>query len=157
MASGTAFADPPRAGLPKWVPYALAATAVVVIGLVAALIFVLADSPTTSAPVAAPTLIVVDADDVVLGRDVASIAARLPSPRRRNAPPHHRFPRRGIGVVNSAVDIYDIPDGVGNVIGVLGRDRRVSLVEPCRDGWCHVCIPEMPGGTGWVWGEFLTF
>lgn len=63
----------------------------------------------------------------------------------------------GEATVNGDVDIYDVPDGVGNVIGVLDRGRRVGLVEPCRDGWCHVVLPEMPGGKGWVWGEFLTF
>jgi hypothetical protein len=63
----------------------------------------------------------------------------------------------GVGTVVDAVDIYDVPDGVGNVIGVLHPGRQVTLVEPCRDGWCHVVLPEMPGGTGWVWGEFLKF
>ena len=57
-------------------------------------------------------------------------------------------------MVNDAVDVYDIPDGVGNVIGVLHPGRRVSLVEPCRDGWCRLSADKT---SGWaqeaeVWG-----
>jgi hypothetical protein len=138
------------------VPYAIAAATVVVIGLVAALVFVLTDSPTTSAPVAEstpPSSSATPSSSAATSSSVAGAPQQAASPTPTAAP----IPTAGTGVVNSAVDIYDVPDGVGNVIGVLGRDRRVSLVEPCRDGWCHVTIPEMPGGTGWVWGEFLTF
>lgn len=50
--------------------------------------------------------------------------------------------------VNGDVDLYDVPDGVGNIIGILRKGTSVELTEPCRDGWCHV-------KQGWVWGEFL--
>jgi hypothetical protein len=59
--------------------------------------------------------------------------------------------QRGITVnvtVNGDVDVYDVPDGVGTVIGMLAKGATVQLVEPCRDGWCHV-------QNGWVWGDFL--
>lgn len=55
--------------------------------------------------------------------------------------------QRGV-TVNGDVDLYDGPDGVGNVIGMLRKGTTVQLAEPCRDGWCHV-------QNGWVWGEFL--
>jgi hypothetical protein len=60
----------------------------------------------------------------------------------------------GTAVVKQAVDIYDAPDGVGNKIGgddfFLTPGRELRLVEPCRDNWCHLVIPEVPGG-GWGW------
>lgn len=124
---------------------------VVVIGLVAALIFVLVGSSTTSQPVAAPTT------PSPSTSSPSSVATSSPVPAPSETITTPTIPATGTAVVNSAVDIYDVPDGVGTVIGVLGQDRRAGLVEPCRDGWCHVAIPEMPGGTGWVWGEFLTF
>jgi serine/threonine protein kinase len=146
--------DPPaRGGLPKWVAYVLVGTGVVVVGLVAALIFVLTSSP-TSTPVATSTP---PSTSSVSSSVPSSSVTESPKPPPSETPSAPTLPPAGPAVVNSAVDIYDVPDGIGTVIGVLGKDRRVSLVEPCRDGWCHVVLPEMPGGTGWVWGEFLTF
>jgi serine/threonine-protein kinase len=146
---------PPRTGLPKWVPFALAATVVVVIGLIAALLFVLLRSSSPSNPVAAPS-------PSSSSSVTSSSSTGTPTPTSTpsvtsSAPTPPAVPPMGEATVNGDVDIYDVPDGVGNVIGVLDRGRRVGLVEPCRDGWCHVVLPEMPGGKGWVWGEFLTF
>jgi serine/threonine protein kinase len=147
-----------RGGLPTWVPYALAAAAVVVIGLAAALVYVMTDSPATSTPVAASTQPSTSvASSPAASTSVASSAAQSPQPIESPAPTAPPVPAGGGALVRDAVDIYDVPDGVGNVIGVLHPGRRVNLVEPCRDGWCHVVLPEMPGGTGWVWGDFLAF
>jgi serine/threonine protein kinase len=152
--------DPPHTGMPKWVPYVLAGTVVVVIGLVAALILVLSGSSSTTNPVAAPA----SSSTTSSAPPSSSSSATSPVPTVTATPAPSgtavapTLPvGAGSGVVNDAVDVYDIPDGVGNVIGVLHPGRRVSLVEPCRDGWCHVVLPEMPGGKAWVWGEFLTF
>jgi serine/threonine-protein kinase len=146
---------PPRARLPRWVPYALVLAVIAVVGLVAVLIFVMSSSnggnpvATSTPPSAAATS--------------TSSAPTTPSttapPTTAQATPTSAPAAGGggVGTVVDAVDIYDVPDGVGNVIGVLHPGRQVTLVEPCRDGWCHVVLPEMPGGTGWVWGEFLKF
>jgi hypothetical protein len=61
--------------------------------------------------------------------------------------PEDAAAQRGV-TVNGDVDLYDVPDGVGNIIGMLRQGTTVQLVEPCREGWCHV-------QNGWVWGEFL--
>jgi hypothetical protein len=143
-----------RSGLPKWIPYALAVTAVVIIGLIGALIFVLVRTPTASTPVAAPTT---PSSSVSASSATSSSTAASSTSTPSQTVTVPTVPATGGALVKDAVDIYDVPDGVGNIIGVLHPGRRVDLVEPCRDGWCHVVLPEMPGGTGWVWGEFLAF
>jgi uncharacterized protein YraI len=60
--------------------------------------------------------------------------------------------------VTSDVDVYDVPGGNGNKIGVLRSGRQVPLVGSCKpNDWCDVVIPELPGGSGWVWDQFLKF
>jgi len=49
------------------------------------------------------------------------------------------------------VDVYDVPGGVGKVIGMLAKDLVVTLVEPCADNWCHVEGEGVPGGIGFVY------
>ena len=141
-------AEASRTGMPTWAPYAIGATVVVVIGLVIALLLGLfrTQASTPAAPASTSSAPETSAPSVT------SAPSTAPPP----APP---TPKQGGGdaVVTNAVDIYDVPDGVGTIIGVLSPGRRVGLVEPCRDGWCHVVLPEMPGGAGWVWGEFLRF
>jgi hypothetical protein len=51
--------------------------------------------------------------------------------------------------VNLPVDLYDVPGGNGQVIGVLpAGTAKVTLVAPCADSWCHV---RWPAGEGWVY------
>lgn len=60
--------------------------------------------------------------------------------------------------VTGDVDAFDAPGGTGNVIGMLqgGQGQRVNLAGGCRDdNWCNVAFPAGPGGTAWVWGDFL--
>jgi hypothetical protein len=60
--------------------------------------------------------------------------------------------------VTGDVDVYDVPGGVGNVIGMLegGEGQQVKLGSGCKDdNWCNVVWPAGPGGTAWVWGDFL--
>lgn len=60
--------------------------------------------------------------------------------------------------VTGDVDAYDAPGGSGNVVGVLqgGEGQRVDLGSGCNgDNWCNVAFPGGPGGTAWVWGDFL--
>jgi hypothetical protein len=60
--------------------------------------------------------------------------------------------------VTGDVEVYDVPGGVGTVIGTLegGDGQRVNLGSGCRDdNWCNVAFAGGPGGTAWVWGDFL--
>ena len=44
------------------------------------------------------------------------------------------------------------------MIGTLqgGEGQRVNLGSGCRDdNWCNVAFAGGPGGTAWVWGDFL--
>lgn len=56
--------------------------------------------------------------------------------------------------VTGDVDVYDIPDGVGQVIGMLRQGQQVPLVLCRPDQWCKI-RGNGPGGMAWVWGEFL--
>lgn len=58
--------------------------------------------------------------------------------------------------VTADVDAYDSPGGTGTVIGTLRGGERVNLGSGCRDdNWCNVAFAGGPGGTAWVWGDFL--
>ncbi len=60
--------------------------------------------------------------------------------------------------VKGDVDVYDVPGGVGTVIGMLegGDGQQVQLGSGCQDdNWCNIACPAGPGGTAWVWGDFL--
>jgi hypothetical protein len=51
------------------------------------------------------------------------------------------------------VDVYKQTGGQGK-IGVLrsnNKTTKVSLVEPCKDNWCHVKGARVPSGEGWVY------
>jgi len=63
--------------------------------------------------------------------------------------------KKQVAAVTSDVDVYDKPDGVGTPYdGIfLENGRTLELVEPCRDSWCHLVIPEVPGGRGWVYQD----
>ena len=78
-------------------------------------------------------------------------------PNRRMVPPAAPA-APPIATVISDVDIYDSPGGNGNKIGILRSGRQVPLVGSCKpNDWCDVVIPELPGGSGWVWDQFLKF
>ena len=48
----------------------------------------------------------------------------------------------------SDVDLYDVPGGVGKVIGVLRQGQKFPLVGCRTDDWCQL-------SNGWVWGSFI--
>ena len=152
---------PRRAGHSRWMPYALAATVVAVIALVVSLFFVTKSNTATAVATPTSSSVAPSATSVAPSASPSTESTAAPAPPppppAAQVPPNSPPPAGVTGTVTDAVDIYDIPDGVGNIIGVLHPGRQVSLVEKCRDGWCHVVLPEMPGGAGWVWGEFLKF
>ena len=110
-----------------------------------------------------------------LARQVAALNERLQeaeasAPGPANEPPPHQVGPQApaVATVISDVDIYDVPGGNGKIIGILRSGRQVKLATdnglPAAPGqtckpkdWCHVVIPELPGGSGWVWDEFLKF
>jgi SH3-like domain-containing protein len=53
-----------------------------------------------------------------------------------------------MATVNGDVDLYDVPGGVGTVIGMLEKDSTHTLLQCKSDNWCQV-------EEGWVWGDFL--
>jgi hypothetical protein len=63
-------------------------------------------------------------------------------------------PPQRMATVTSDVDLYDVPGGVGTVIGMLEGGSTVPLITCREDQWCRVGAGN---GQGWVWGEFLTY
>jgi hypothetical protein len=59
-----------------------------------------------------------------------------------------RAARQTTTAIISDVDLYDVPGGVGNVIGILRQGQVLPLYECRADDWCRVA-------GGWVWGSFL--
>jgi hypothetical protein len=60
--------------------------------------------------------------------------------------------------VITPTDIFNKPDGNGteyrnaNGIPIAKQPGQVQLVEPelCRNNWCHVVAPEVPGDA-WIY------
>jgi hypothetical protein len=60
--------------------------------------------------------------------------------------------------VTGDIVVYDVPGGVGTVIGMLegGEGQHVQLGSGCKgDNWCNIVWQAGPGGKAWVWGDFL--
>jgi hypothetical protein len=102
----------------------------------------------------------VDALGLVCGpRPVVAVAAPKPIKKLGKAKPIKKLGKAKpttTATVVSDVDVYDLPGGVGTVIGMLQQGSTVPLLAACQDGWCNIQAG-VPGGKGWVWGEFLTF
>jgi hypothetical protein len=79
-------------------------------------------------------------------RAAAAAAAAAPAP----APAPTEAPKMTATVLLD-VDVYDVPGGIGKVVGMLEKDLEVTLVEPCEDNWCHVEGEGVPGGIGYVY------
>jgi uncharacterized protein YkwD len=74
-----------------------------------------------------------------LGGDMHMLAAPAPL----------RFPpRQTTTAIISDVDLYDVPGGVGRVIGILRRGQQFRLIQCRPDDWCQL-------SDGWVWGSFI--
>lgn len=57
--------------------------------------------------------------------------------------------------VTGDVHIYAQPGGVGEPYGEVQGGQAVRLLERKADNWCHISGPGVPGGSGWVWGDFI--
>jgi hypothetical protein len=74
---------------------------------------------------------------------VAAQTPRAPAPEP--APP----PEEHFVTVLLSVDVYDAPGGDRPKKGTLvAGTQRVTLLELCRDNWCHL---KWPAGQGWVY------
>ena len=85
-------------------------------------------------------------DGPCLGREPAA------APQQPAAAPQQPAPaaQSNTATVTGDVDIYDVPGGVGNVIGMLDGGEGQQVQANCRDdNWCEV------SGQGWVWGDFI--
>ena len=58
------------------------------------------------------------------------------------------IPRQTATAIISDVDLYDVPGGVGRVIGMLKQGEKYPLVGCRADDWCQLPV-------GWVWGSFI--
>jgi hypothetical protein len=72
-------------------------------------------------------------------------------------PDNSPAPGQKTATVLQAVDVYNQPDGKGTVYRdadghniFLAAGRQVPLVKPCRDNWCQVVDPDVPG-EAWVY------
>lgn len=99
---------------------------------------------------------------VILGKP--NVPAPEPAPPVNNLPPAQEpapepepepEPVQPTATVISDVDVYDVPGGEGTVVGILRGTSVVDLLTCQADQWCQVSGAAVPGGTGWVWGEFL--
>jgi len=70
-----------------------------------------------------------------IGTLAAAAALRFPPPQTKTA-------------IISDVDLYDVPGGVGRVIGILRRGQTFPLIGCRADDWCQL-------SEGWVWGSFI--
>lgn len=71
------------------------------------------------------------------------------------ASPTEATPGPGTATVINDVDAYEVPDGIGTPYpGVfLDAGDSFTLVEPCRDNWCHLVTPGIGDGTSWVYQD----
>lgn len=112
-------------------------------------------------------------DDVIDTSYVAVIVGKPPAPKPTPQPPKNQLPPEPVappapaepkplappatptGTITSDVDVYDRPGGDGTVTGILRADDVVDFQGCMPDNWCHVTGAKVPGGDGWVWGDFL--
>ncbi len=84
-------------------------------------------------------------------QQVAAAPPPPPPPRPGNdvPPPPPPPPGQKFVTVQLSVDLYAAPGGNGQAIGTLeAGTRKVTLLEPCNDHWCHV---KWPAGQGFVY------
>lgn len=78
-----------------------------------------------------------------------------PQPQPQPEPEPEPAPVQPTATVISDVDVYDVPGGEGTVTGILRGTAVVDLLGCQADNWCQVSGAAVPGGGGWVWGDFL--
>ena len=57
--------------------------------------------------------------------------------------------------ITADVDVYRQPGGVGEPYGVARAGTTVKVLQRHDDNWVQVQGDGIPGGSGWVWGDFV--
>ncbi|AQA04685.1 hypothetical protein BVC93_22230 [Mycobacterium sp. MS1601] len=71
-------------------------------------------------------------------------------------PPPPDEPALPTSTVSGDVDVYAQPGGVGQPVGILRGGQSVEVLERRGDNWVRVSGAGVPGGSGWVWGDFIS-
>lgn len=84
--------------------------------------------------------------------------SQAPAPKPADAPKPAEGPEPAdtaqlpTATADADVDVYDVPGGDGNIIGMLRAGQTVQTRGTCsKDDRCEV------PGTGWVWGGLLKY
>lgn len=64
-------------------------------------------------------------------------------------------PATPTSTVTGDVDVYAQPGGAGAPVGILRGGQVVQVLERRGDNWVQVSGAGVPGGSGWVWGDFI--
>lgn len=57
--------------------------------------------------------------------------------------------------ITEDVDIYSAPGGEGEPFGVVPAGIKVFVKARQPDNWVQIVSEEIPGKSGWVWGDFV--
>lgn len=93
--------------------------------------------------------------------------AEAPPPDAAPAPPPEGQPRprparpvpppaQATATITGDVDIYAVPDGDTQIMGMMRKDTPVMPLEKNQEGWCKLQGILRGGRDGWVWGEFVS-
>lgn len=86
------------------------------------------------------------------GNDTSKLSENVLRPMQTmslpGAAPLRFPPAQKTTAIISDVDLYDVPGGVGKVIGIMRRGQQYPLLQCKDDNWCQL-------SEGWVWGSFI--
>ena|GEM_PF-3344895 len=57
--------------------------------------------------------------------------------------------------ITGDVDIYAQPGGQGKPYGMVSKGTQVEVKVRQDDRWVKIAGPNVPGGSGWVWGDYV--
>jgi hypothetical protein len=86
--------------------------------------------------------------------DAAPVAPPPPPPAPAPAPPP--APAPAANTITADVDVYDVPGGAGKVVGMARSGTKVKVEVRNDDNWVKVSGSGVPGGSGWIWGDFVS-
>ena len=85
----------------------------------------------------------------------APAPAPPPAPAPEPAPAPAPVPAPAATAITADVDVYRQPGGVGEPYGVARAGAKVKVLQRHDDNWVQVQGDGIPGGSGWVWGDFV--
>ena len=85
---------------------------------------------------------------------ISCLTTADPKPAEPPPPANPGAPSKTAFVVDEDVNVYDVPGGNGNIIGILQKDKGVQVNADCKpQDWCLVRGVAVPTGQGWIWGH----